>query len=79
MFTIMNLVEYQEQILNYLEYLGYPDYVTEFEPVDVARAISNAAIQFYSYNVSVRMAALTIFGLTWVHQISVINNSVTKH
>jgi len=70
-------VEYHEEVLYYLEYLGYPDIVLGFEPIDVARSIASVVNIFRNEDVSVRFVALLIFGMTMNTQ--VMNPSVTRH
>lgn len=61
--------KYLEDVLDYLEYLNYPDYVTEFEPSCVAKSIREAALACFILELSIRSCALIIFGLTFEQQI----------
>ena len=59
------LAEYQDEVFDFLEYIGYPEYVEDFEPADVAQSLFNCARIFYTWDISPRLAALIIFGMTW--------------
>lgn len=63
-------LKFQEDVLNYLDYLGYPDWIQVFEPIAVSRAIATTTMLMYFANESVRMTALVIMGMTWRYQIS---------
>ncbi len=65
----MDLSSYNEKVLDYLEYLGYPDYIQDFEPVPVAKALALTAIEFWGTGQSYRMCALVVFSLTLNYQI----------
>lgn len=71
--------QYFEDVMNYLEYLNYEDYVSPFNNVQVAKAIGETIAQFYIKELSVRMAALAIFGLTYTYQFKPWADSLTKH
>lgn len=75
----MNFIDYNEAVMDYLEYLGYPDYVTEFEPECVAKSITGANRTFWNCGMSIRMAALSNFGLTWTMQIIPSMRNKVKH
>jgi hypothetical protein len=62
--------QYTEEVIEYLEYVGYPDFVTFFEPEDVAVAMNKTIALFYGFNLSPRMCALSIVGLTFHYQIA---------
>lgn len=65
----VSFVEYNECIFDYLEYIGYPEYILNFDPEQVARSLSQWITIMYEFHVSYRSAALTIFGITWQYQI----------
>jgi hypothetical protein len=60
----ISLLEYDEEVLAYLEYLGFPEYVQCFESNMVAESITTTIIIFWGLSQSYRMCALSIFGLT---------------
>jgi len=66
---IQQVIEYQKQVLNYLEYLGYPEYVVTFNPNDVALSMARTCLAFYKMGNSVRMCAIVIFSLTLTMQL----------
>lgn len=70
--------DYDDEVFDYLEYLGYPDYVLQYDPSVVARSIANAIHIFERAGLSYRNCALSIFGLTWTYQIARVDGS-TKH
>lgn len=78
-FDDIQFINYQERVFSYLEYIGYPDLVIEFEPRDVARSISNAVKIFMKSGGSVRMCAITIFSLTMTEQIIPKAKEQVKH
>lgn len=57
--------EYQEKVFNYLEYIGYPQYVSDFEPEGIAKSIFRVSVTFFICGQSHRMAAISIFGMSW--------------
>lgn len=61
----MRALEYTNEVLEYLEYLGYPDYIEHIKPEHVAHTVAKAINNFRASDISPRMAALCIFGLTW--------------
>lgn len=61
----MTHLEYTDKVLDYLEHIGYPDYITLYKPEDVALAMARTMVTFHKSNLSYRMCALVIFGLTW--------------
>jgi len=58
----MTNVEYMDKVLDYLEYLGYPEYVLEFNRDDVAKSMAGFAYELYIRKISYRMCAVSIFG-----------------
>lgn len=66
---VMTLQEFQEKVFDYLEYLGYPEYVVTYEPEDVARAIHKCALNMFEFGESYRMTALACFGATMYYQV----------
>lgn len=60
----MTIVEYNDKVMDYLEYLGYPDYIMTYEPEDIARTLNRTITLFYLGNISWRIAAITNFALT---------------
>lgn len=60
---------YIDEVYDYLEYLGYPEYIEEFKEEDVAHSLYNAMQAFYRHNQSYRMCAIGIFALTMEYQI----------
>ena len=76
----MTAIDYNDKVLDYLEYLGYPEYVQWFESKSVAFFIAKVTLDFYNDGMSYRIAALTIFGLTWVDLNRRQNNdTIPKH
>ena len=69
MTKIESFTEYNEKVLDYLEYLEFDEMILEFEPADVARSIFSAASIFYMMGLSFRKCALSIYGLTMTYQI----------
>lgn len=65
----INESRYLEDVIEYLEYLNYPEYVTMFEPAQVAKSIGTSAMVCCDLGVSPRYCALIIFGLTFTTQI----------
>jgi len=61
----INFQRYSDEVFDYLEYIGYPDYVVDFEPEGVAQSLHGSITSFYLLGVSHRMAACAIFGITW--------------
>jgi len=61
-------VKYTDDVLEYLEYLGYPEYVRTYDPEQVARSMHGAIRNLYEI-VSYRFCALTIFGATMEYQV----------
>lgn len=74
-----NLLEYQEEVFKYLEYINYPDLVIEFEPECVANSIAKAVILFHLTGESYRMCAIAIFSLTMNYQIIPLAKNSIKH
>ena len=72
---MIDMCEYTDKVLDYLEYLNYPDYIQEYEPEAPVRAISHMAALCYISGVSFRFCALTIFGMTWTYQITKVSSS----
>lgn len=72
------ITEYTEQVLEYLEYIGYPEYVLEFSTQDVGRAIGGTCKTFFELDISVRLCALSIFGLTWENQVTNISGRTVQ-
>jgi hypothetical protein len=70
--------EYQEKVYDYLEYIGYPQYVIDFDPKQVAQSIYTAMRIFYVANMGYRLAACSIFGATMNFQI-MHRSDITKH
>lgn len=68
---------YQENVFDYLEYLGYPEYITGFHPQSVAESLAPTMRRFYIGNMSFRLCALVIFGLTMTFQVMRANS--VKH
>ncbi len=61
---------YLEEVMNYLEYIGYPDLLMYFEPVEVATSMARTIKIFYLDDLgSHRLAALIIYGMTWEYQV----------
>lgn len=68
--SIIDRTMYNALVMQYLEYLGYPHYIQEFDPVKVATRIAITVDECHKVDlVSPRMCALLIFGLTWTHGI----------
>lgn len=61
----MPMMLFVEQVYDALEYIGWPDYVLEYEPLGVALSTAGAINALWRMDVTPRMAALIIFGLTW--------------
>lgn len=72
-------LEYYDKVFDYLEYLGYADYVTSFNPDDVAVTLAKSIWIFYTGGVSFRMCALINFGLTMEYQVLPSSASEHKH
>lgn len=66
----MTLLEYDDKVMQYLEYLGYPYYVQFFRVEDVAKCAAHTINIMYRYKESYRMCALVIFGATWTYQLT---------
>lgn len=77
--NIMNFTNYQEKVLGYLEHIGYPELVNDFDVEQVAYAIAGTARTFYHYGNSYRLCAIVIFSLTMKHQIINRAQGMTKH
>lgn len=71
-------LDYNNQVIDYLEYIGYPEYITMFEPIDVAETLAKANAIFFRNGLSYRMAALINFGLTMTMQVMPTINDSTK-
>ncbi len=72
--------EYGIQVVEYLEYIGYSDIVLDFEPMSVAMSMGYAIKDFYIGDLSYRMAALIIYGLTMEYQVIPYSKTFTvKH
>ena len=74
----LNIVEYQEKVFDYLEYLGYPEYVLEFEPEAVAESMAKTIFLLHNLY-SFRHCALFIFGCTFEFQILPLIKKETKY
>lgn len=61
--------EYQEKVLDYLEYIGYPELVNYFEAEDVAESLAKTIARLYILNISFRKCAIVIFSLTMEYQV----------
>jgi hypothetical protein len=70
--------QYLDDVMNYLEYIGLPNYVAEYAPEDVARSFSGAIEAGYEFKLSIRLAALMIFGMT-MEKIVNMNAKMVKH
>ena len=66
---LLNRVNYDTEVMLYLEYLGYPDYIVEFNAEDLAHRIAVTQKECFNYGLSHKMCALCIFGHTWAHGI----------
>ena len=66
-------IHYSVKVIRYLEYLDYPAMAQEFEPFDVAMAMTHIINQCIG-KVSHRKCALLIYGTTWL----TIVETVTK-
>lgn len=75
----MDIVEFNDKVMDYLEYLNYPDLVTDFEPSCVANSISQVIRNLYLHNISFRLTAIIIVALTYEHQIIPHANRMVKH
>lgn len=71
--------QYIENVFSYLEYIGYPAYVVEFEPRQVAMAIHKTIKLFHSQSFSHRICAISIFALTFEYQVIPTSKSAVKH
>lgn len=61
---------YMEEVMEYLEYIGYPDLTLYFDPMDVALSMARTIKIFYLDDLgSHRLAALIIYGMTWEYQV----------
>lgn len=60
---------YQDTVIEYLEYIDYPYWVSQFRPEDVARAMFHSMLNFHANRISPRMAAISIFSLTYQFQV----------
>lgn len=74
-----NSSNYHDEVFAYLEYIGYPDYVLQYDPESIAKSVSASIHNFWSYGVSPRMAAISIFGLTMEFQVMCGVKDSTKH
>lgn len=70
---------YMEQVFLYLEELEYPALISGFEPEDVAHSTARTIQIMYNLGISVRMCALSIYGLTWELQILPLYSNSVKH
>ena len=70
--------EYTDKVVEYLEYLGYPDYVADFKVEDVAYAMHATIKTHYTFSLSYRFCAIVIFSLTLNYQVIPYANSLTK-
>lgn len=57
-------IMYFEDVLSYLDYIGYDEYTIEFDAAEIAHRISLTIKQCHSLQISHRMCALVIFGQT---------------
>ena len=64
-----DLNEYHELVFNYLEEIGYPEMILEFNEIEVAKSLAFAICMYHARGISWRMAACSIFGMTWETQI----------
>lgn len=78
MATNQQFMMYAEQVLDYLDYLGYPDYVLDFDPHEVARAMHKTQMYCFNFKVSYIMCSLIIFGMTWESQVIPLSKVVSK-
>jgi len=56
--------KFREAVMDYMEYIGVPEYVESFEPEDVAKTFYNSMVDGYMWGISTRMCALVIFSCT---------------
>jgi hypothetical protein len=75
----MTIIEFNEKVMDYLEYLNYPELITDFEPSCVAESISQVIRDLYLRNISFRLTAIIIVSLTYEHQIIPHANRMVKH
>lgn len=61
--------KYLNEVMDYLEYLGYDEWILPYNEVQVAHSVTDVIYTFYKSGASVRMAALCIFGITFEVQI----------
>lgn len=78
-YSIMPLNIYQEEVFEYLEYIGYVEYITDYAAEDVARSINAACVSCKGQGLSPRMTACIIFGLTWTIQLKHLADNSVKH
>lgn len=62
-------IEYNDKVLEYLEEIGYPDLILEWEPDSVAKTISKCIRRHYELGVSHRKCAIVIWSLTMTMKI----------
>jgi hypothetical protein len=62
-------VEYNDKVMDYLEYLYYPELVIYWKPEDVAQSIHNCMIRLYALDISYRMCAILIFSATMNYKV----------
>lgn len=63
--NVESYIEFNEQVLDYLEYIGYPEMIIDYEPEAVALAMHNTSFKLFMIGTSYRMTALVIFALTF--------------
>lgn len=61
--------QYTDEVLNYLEYLGYPEMVEYFDPECIARSLFPCIVMHHALDISVRICAIIIWSLTMEMQI----------
>lgn len=72
-------VLYSELVFSYLEDIGYPELVTEFSSESVAKSIAGSIKAFYAQDISPRMCAICIWGMTMRLQIIPDAKNQVKH
>lgn len=58
----MNLREYFDKSMDYLEYIGINPNIILYDPIDVSKSIGTSIAVCYNKGVSYRMAAI----ITWI-------------
>ena len=70
---------YCDKVFDYMEYLGIPELIVDFDMTDVAKSFNTVLIAGYIRNITVRMCAIIIYSLTMNYHVIPASKREVKH